>query len=232
MKKFRDFLSRPAVTATLLALALVLLSGSTLGGARAALNIQSRDYQARVNVSNINVELLENGVPKKGSDALLQDLLTRHGDDKLLAGKKYSEKLSVKNTGTVNEYVRVSVYKYWLDSNGEKTPDLDSKWIELGFVTNNGWSIDDESTTEERTVLYYAPLLESGQESNPFLESITIDEDTVKQVKKDERQEGNVTIIEWTYLYNDYKFCISVYVDGVQNHHMEEAKVSAWGVNK
>ena len=91
MKKFRDFLSRPAVTATLLALALVLLGGSTIGGTRAALTIQSKDYQARVNVSNIDVALLENGTVKEGSNVLLQDLLKRHGDTKLIAGKKYEE---------------------------------------------------------------------------------------------------------------------------------------------
>ena len=232
MKKFRDFLSRPAVTATLLALALVLLGGSTIGGTRAALTIQSKDYQARVNVSNIDVALLENGTVKEGSNVLLQDLLKRHGDTKLIAGKKYEEELSVKNTGTVNEYVRVSVYKYWLTPSGEKTPELDSKWIELGFVTDNGWSIDEDSTTEERTVLYYAPLLESGNESTPFLESITINKDTVKQMTREERVEGNVTVVEWTYFYNGYQFCISVYVDGVQNHHVGEAKVSAWGVNR
>ena len=37
MKRIRDFLSRPTVTIALFALALVLLGGSTLGGARAAL---------------------------------------------------------------------------------------------------------------------------------------------------------------------------------------------------
>ena len=48
MKKFRDFLGRPTVTAVLLALALVLLGGSTIGGTRAALTIQSRDYNSHV----------------------------------------------------------------------------------------------------------------------------------------------------------------------------------------
>lgn len=249
MKKFRDFLSRPAVTATLLALALVLLSGSTLGGARAALTIQSRNYNSHVELYDLGVALQEsndNGSnwktvatyakPRNNNNALMQNLLG--SDSKLIAGKKYPEMLRVYNmpkaggTQAIDEYVRVAVYKYWLDPSGNKTPALDSEWIKLEFVTGNGWSIDDSSSTEERTVLYYSPVLAGGTASAPFLKSVTIDEKATKAVTKTETQEGNVTVITWTYDYNGYQFCLDVYVDAVQTHNVSDAKTSAWGVVK
>ena len=248
MKKFRDFLSRPAVTATLLALALVLLSGSTLGGARAALTIQSRNYNSHVELYDLGVALQESNdgsnwttvatyaKPRNNNNVLMKNVLG--ADPKLIAGKKYPEMLRVYNmpkaggTQAIDEYVRVAVYKYWLDPSGNKTPALDSEWIKLEFATGNGWSIDDSSSTEERTVLYYSPILAGGTASTPFLNSITIDKDTVKQMTRTESQVGNVTVITWTYDYNGYQFCLDVYVDAVQTHNVSDAKTSAWGVNK
>jgi hypothetical protein len=138
----------------------------------------------------------------------------------------------VRNSGNINEYVRVSVYKYWLDPDGNKTAELNSDWIKLGFVTDNGWSIDADSTTEERTVLYFANYIEPGKDTTPFMDSITINEAATKRITKTEVVEDNVTKISWTYDYNGYSFCIEVYVDGVQDHNVAAAKTSAWGVNK
>lgn len=242
MKKFRDFLGRPTVTAVLLALALVLLGGSTIGGTRAALTFESQIHDSRMKLDNIGVVLMENGNPVEGTDKLLKDLLARNGNDpQPKIGKKYSESLTVKNTGTIDEYVRVTVYKYWIDKTGKKSAEMDANWIELGFVTGAGWTIDGSdpktgkftgSTTEERTVLYYSSPLSPGQESSPFLDSITIKEEPTHKVTKTESTVGGVTTITWTYDYNGAQFCLEAHVDGVQTHSAGYAKISAWGVNK
>ena len=52
------------------------------------------------------------------------------------------------------------------------------------------------------------------------------------KITKTEVIEDNVKKISWTYDYNGKQFCIEVYVDGVQEHNIADAKVSAWGVNK
>ena len=49
------------VTSVLLSASAVLLIGSTVGSARAALTYYSENYGAQVTVSNIGVSLLENG---------------------------------------------------------------------------------------------------------------------------------------------------------------------------
>ena len=232
MKKFRELISRPSVTAALFALALVLLGGSTVGGARAALTVESQLYNSQVQTYNIDVSLVEGNAEDgswtevDGKNALFSNLLG--SDSSLKIGKKYAESLAVKNTGDIAEYVRVSVYKYWLDENGNKFPEMESGWIDLGFVTGAGWTIDEASSTEERTVLYYAdPLDPQTGMSTPFLESIAIAEDAARTVIQ-----SKGSVITTTYFYNGKSFCVEVHVDGVQTHSADKAKLSAWGVNK
>ena len=231
MKKFREFLSRPAVTIALLVLALALLTGSTLGGVRAALTDESEYFNTEVATAQLGVQVYENGAKAEGSKVLLKDLLERAGDTKLKAGKKYAELLSAYNSGNADEYVRAIVYKYWLDEKGEKYPDMDSKWIILEFG-QEGWTIDEDSSTEERTILYYSEILAPGEESDPFVTGITINDAATRVVSSTETDENGVTTITTSYVYNGKSFCIDVYVDGVQTHSVDEAKTSAWGVNK
>ena len=240
MKKFREFLSKPAVTAVLFALALLLLGGSAVGGARAALNITSEFYNSQVEVLDIGIAIVEkqNDGSMKAvvGDGVLMGSKSEFGveiakDKKLYAGKKYPEVLAVKNTADINEYVRVSVFKYWVDENNNKFPEMDSKWIDLRFVTGNGWTIDDSSSTEERTILYYTNMLAPGDTSTPFLDGIVISPEATRVVERVDVN-GDVTIYKWSYVYNGKQFCIEVIADSVQDHNSEQAKISAWGVNK
>lgn len=240
MKKFRDFLSKPAVTAVLFALALLLLGSGTVGGARAALNIQSEYYNSEVELYDIGVALIEKQADDSfkvvaGKNALMGETsqigAAIKADGKLLPGKTYSEVLAVRNTAEINEYVRVSVFKYWQDANGNKIPEMDSKWIKLGFVTGNGWTIDTSSTTEERTMLYYGTDIAPGMDTTPFLSTVTIDDTVLTKVSQSTSVENGVTVIRTTYIYNGNRFCIEVLVDGVQDHNADQAKLSAWGVN-
>lgn len=241
MKKFREFLSKPAVTAVLFALALLLLGSGTVGGARAALNIQSEYYNSEVELNDIGVALIEKQADDSfkvvaGKNALMGETsqigAAIKADGKLLPGKTYSEVLAVRNTAEINEYVRVSVFKYWQDANGNKIPEMDSKWIKLGFVTGNGWTIDNSSTTEERTMLYYGTDIAPGMDTTPFLSTVTIDDTVLTKVSQSTSVEKGVTVIRTTYIYNGNRFCIDVIVDSVQDHNAEQAKISAWGVNK
>ena len=240
MKKFREFLSKPAVTAVLFALALLLLGSSTVAGARAALNIQSEYYNSEVELYDIGVALIEKQADDSfkvvaGKNALMGETsqigAAIKADGKLLPGKTYSEVLAVRNTAEINEYVRVSVFKYWQDANGNKVPEMDSKWIKLGFVTGNGWTIDKSSTTEERTMLYYGTDIAPGTDTTPFLSTVTIDDTVLTKVSQSTSVENGVTVIRTTYIYNGNRFCIEVLVDGVQDHNADQAKLSAWGVN-
>ena len=226
MAKFRQFLSKPIVTAILLVLALALLGGGTVDSARAALNLRSEFYDSEVKLPTIGVQLLENGKAVSGKEALLTGFL---GDKMLLPGKTYEEKLAVANNGTIDEFVRVTVLKYWLDPKGDKSPAMDSQWIKLGFVTDGVWTIDKSSSTEERTVLYYGSALKVGETSTLFMNSVTIDGKVAEKVTQEKTVNGSLTTITTTYDYDGYKFCIKATVDSVQTHNAQDAVKSAWG---
>ena len=247
MKKIREFLSKPAVTAVLFALALLLLGSSTVAGARAALNIQSEYYNSEVEVLDIGLAVVEEQtdgsyVEKYGKDHPLMDENSPMGqiiksDKKLLPGKTYPEKLAILNTGEIDEYVRVSVFRYWLDEDGKKFADMNSDWIEIHFLDGGKWTIDQESSyqgnsnVEERTVLYYSDPIAHGEMTEPFMDSVTINNVILTKVTQESHKEGNLTVITTTFVYNGKQFCIEVLADGVQDHNSDQAKLSAWGVN-
>ncbi|MBR0482331.1 MAG: hypothetical protein IJJ48_07665 [Firmicutes bacterium] len=232
MKKMRKLFKKPAVTIGLLVIAVALLLGSSISGIRAELVLESEDYKSQVKLSSVKVALIENGEQVAKDGALLSDLLERAEDTKLHIGKKYDENLRVKNTGTADEYVRVTVYKYWIDEEGKKFPEIDSAYIVPGFVTGEGWTIDEDSVTEERTVLYYSEILKPGDLSTPFMESIKVDDAITVLVDQTTTTANGVTTITTTFRYNGKSICLEVYADAVQTHSENEAKTSAWGVAK
>ncbi len=232
MKK-RSLKKTPLV---LLALSVTLLLASTVGSTRAALTYYSENFSAEVTVSNIGVTLMENGKAvgyrnyvsngawDESKGALLENMLEE--DEKITLGKDYEEKLSVQNSGSIDNYVRVTLRKSWQDEEGKKT-ELSPELIELEVLEGSGWLIDESASTEERTVLYYTNVLPVGAETPAFTESISINPMVGTKVIK--TVEGDVVTYE--HEYNGYKFVVEADVDAVQTHNAADAIKSAWGVD-
>lgn len=240
---------QPAGIGILFAAACTLLLGSSIGGARAALTYYSDTYTSRVQMFDIGVTLQENGAPVAWRDynsaangtwdeqegMLLQDLL--QGEEALKIGKVYPEELKVRNSGTINQYVRVSIYRYWTDAEGTRRTDLSPELIDLNLINlETDWILDEEASTKERTVLYYRRLLsaqdETGQsvsETVPFADTLTIDKKILTKVTQDKKVNGSYTNITTTYDYDDMQFHLEVQTDAVQEHNAEDAIWSAWG---
>lgn len=249
-------------TVALAVAAIVLLTFSSFQGTRAALTYYSDEYKGEVSMRNIGITLLENGNAvdvrngyngegstqtwnTSGDQTLLKDMLDQT-DGNLLIGKKYDEKLTVKNSAEINQFVFVSVYKRWVkpvkgadgkdqkDSDGNTVyePDtfLDPALIELEFVTDNGWHIIKDKTTAERTVLYYDKSLASGEETPELLKSITINADVAGEAVTTETTIGNKTYYKTTYEYNGTKFILEAEAQALQTHNAEEAILSSWGL--
>ena len=240
MKRIKRFIKSPAATMISFFLAVGLLLFSTIGGARAALTYFSDTYVSRVQTSNIGVTLLDNGreIAKRdynetsdgtwdeSTGVLLANLLAK--DEKFAVGKKYKEELSVKNSGTIDQYVRVSVFRYWLKDE-KKDRTLSPELIGLNLVNVGGdWLLDETSTTEERIVLYYSKLLKAGETSSLFADSIKIDNMIATKVTQ-VPVEGKKNTIRTVYDYDGMQFCVEAKVDAVQNHNAEDAIWSAWG---
>ena len=236
MKGWKKVLSKPSVTAGAFVMAAGLLLFSGVGGARAALNYYSETYSGRVQLQDIGVTLTENGenvswrnYTEDGSwdqntGTLLTNLLAE--GESVNPGQKYDEVLAVKNTGTINQYVRVSVYKYWLDADGNKMQNVSPDLIDL-HLTENGWIVDENSSTPERTVLYYTKALPVGETTPALSDTIRVNESIAQDVTK--QVDGNT--IRYTYKYDGYSFHVDAEVDAVQTHNAQEAIKSAWGVD-
>lgn len=242
MKRLKRFIKSPTATMLAFLLAVGLLLFSTIGGARAALTYFSDTYVSRVQMSNIGVTLLENGnaISKrdynKTSDGtwdestgvLLANMLEKGEEFKV--GKKYKEELNVQNSGTIDQYVRVSIYKYWVKKD-DKQQTLSPGLIDLNLVNvGSDWILDKTSSTDERTVLYYSKLLKEGETTSLFADSIKVDKMVASKVTETIiKEEGNKKTIKTTYDYDGMQFCVEAKVDAVQNHNAEDAIWSAWG---
>lgn len=236
----------PIVTAVLFAAAVAMLLGSSIGGTRAALTYYSETYTSRIQMYDIGVSLMENdkevswrdyssagdGTWNEHTGELLENMLPE--GEELTLGKKYQEELKVRNTGTINQYVRVSIYKYWLDPSGNKLRDLSPDLIDLNLVnTGTDWIEDEGARTKERTVLYYNKLLyaegQGASETPLFADALTIDGSIADKVSQETRKDGNYTTIITTYDYDGVSFRIEAQVDAVQEHNAQDAIWSAWG---
>ena len=242
MEKIKRWITSPQATAAAFILAVVLLMFSSVGGARAALTYYSENYATRVQMDNIGVSLLENGRKiswrdygrdsngtwEENTGALLEQMLAE--GETLKIGKRYAEELAVSNSGTIGQYVRVSVYKYWLDKNGNKMRDLSPDLIRLNLANvGSEWLVDESASTPERTVLYYSKMLGTGETSPVFADSLAIDDMIASKVTQTEEKKGGYTKISTVYDYDGVQFCLEAKVDAVQEHNAEDAIWSAWG---
>ena len=234
-KKKKSFPKKPALVLTAAAL---LLVGSTVGSTRAALTYYSENYSAQMNMQSIGVSLLENDKVVSSRDyvsnnewkgtsegTLLTNLLGK--DETFTPGKKYNEAISVKNSGTIDTFVRVIITKSWQDEEGNKNTTLSPDLIELNFLTDNGWQIAKDQSTTERTVLYYTKAVAAGDSTPALSDTIRIKPSIAKDVTK--HVDGNT--ITYTYKYNGYTFHLDAEVDAVQTHNAKDAIKSAWGVD-
>ena len=219
----------------------ILLLVSTVGGARAALTIKSDEYEAEFSMYHIGITLNENDEPRvwrnyrdeawhvdAGSYNKTARLLT--GIEEFSFGTTYPEKLTVTNSGAIDEYVRVTIRRYWLDKDGNKLTALKPDMIDLHLTEDSGWIRDETMDDPERIVLYYTKPLAPGETSPAITDTLTVSGDVKKAVTqtKTEDADGH-TVVTNVYTYDGASFCIDVEADGVQTHNAEDAVSSAWG---
>ena len=232
----------PLAAFALLTAAVVLLAVSGTQTARAALTYFSQDYAAQVQMYDIGVTLTENGqdvswrnytqrddVWNQNTGVLLENLLPE--GEQLQLGRTYPEEIAVRNTGSIDQYVRVKLYTYWTNADGSKNTELSPDWIDLHLTTDNGWVEDTAARTAERRVLYYTDILPTGAQAPALSDTLTInDQLAVKAAETQTTNENGQTVITTTYDYDGVQFNIEAEVDAVQTHNAEDAILSAWGV--
>ena len=260
----KKILRSPVVTGLLFLLAVVLLFAGSMGGTQAALQVFSEDYISAFDLKHIGITLYENGTAvsfrnygdaaasgfteEQDGNLVLKDL---DGDTAFQIGKKYPFKIWCENSGTIEQYLRVIIHKYWvevgkdeeldqngwfhgLSSNTRKLLDNEKHnpaTIRLGYNGSEGyntsaWVKDPNSSTDEREIYYYIGKLPVGGKTAPLFDTLWIDPSVAKTVVK--TVNGNVTT--YTYAYDGYGFVVQAETDAVQTHHARAAIRSAWGL--
>ncbi len=238
--KIKSFLLRPVF---LLSASGLLLAMSALGSAQAALTYYSENYRAGVNISSIGVSLMENGERisyrdyndsqwDEGTGKLLQHLAGGGEENKIIPGKAYEERLSVRNSGQIDSYVRVIIYKDWQDPEGHRDTGLSPELIDLHLPLNEGWILDEKASTRERAVLYYTKILPAQADSPALSDTLKISGDIAKEAAESVTEDGEgYKTITTRYAYEGYQFNLTAEVDAVQTHNAQDAIKSAWGVD-
>ena len=237
----------------------ILLVFTTVGGINAELQTLSDEYNSEFAMKDIGITLQEKG-EKDGSfiDVGWRDYKIEnnngkwrngnyplfHSIDTIEFGRKYSEQFRVLNSGTIDEYVRVKIYKYWIDGNNKKNYQLDPAKIVLKLNDvelkdlsgeNNGWVVDKNETTVERITMYYTMPIKHDEATGLFADSLTIDSsvgEMTKNVVKQETIDGvTYTTYSFTGKYNGNYFCVEMEADAIQTHNVDKAVKSVWGRN-
>ncbi len=229
MRKRRKHSRLHKSTIALFAVAGVLLAGSAIGSTRAALTYYSDYYSAQLGTQEIGTALLENGsdVTSEEGGVLLGDMQ----DMKIDLGKKYQEELAVTNTGDIDQYVRVRIYKSWTDKEGRKDPTLSPSYIDLNMNPQGGWLEDEAAATAERSVWYYTKPLAPEEVTSLLTDTVRIDQQVASKVKTETEIVDGKQVTTTVYAYDGYTFHVKAEVDAVQNHNAADAIKSAWGVD-
>lgn len=260
MKKKVKFSKR---TTALIVAAVLLLAGGGVAGTRAALNIQSEYYRAEFYLNHLQVHLYENGddvceraghknnldVHDKAVGELAYELKYRHphGGDETLGsvepGKAYKEVVQAKNGSDIDEFVRVTIRKYWMekdeDGNLVKSSALNPDRIKLyygkeGEYNSKYWTLNTKENkgSKETSTYYYKTDLSSGELSKPLFDTLKIDATIADfgEIKTTESKEGNKTVYTYEYQYDGCVFYIEADVQAIQTHNVNDAIRSQWGV--
>ena len=194
----------------------LMLSFTTVQGARAALNEKSDNYDSTLTMKTIGV-----GVVDKEENVIDTVLNV----DNMSLGTPMETYAAVKNTGEIEEYVRVVVYKYWT-TNGEKDITLDPSYITL-LSNSSKWIEDTSAQTKERSIFYYSEPLGSEEVTESFLDGILVSSD-IKKCATAVKDGNKITV---TYDYDGKGIQLEIEADGVQAHNYLDAAKSAWGVD-
>ncbi len=197
------------------------------------IDFQKGEYDTRKVGSNnkCRIDIVEDGESLdilNGKD-FFANIILSEADNKIKVGKKYTKHVSIKNIGEMDVYTRFMISKKWLDQDGNEQTDASADTIEVQ-LSNNGWFIDESSSTPDRIVVYYPKIVKAG-ETIPFMESIKINEE-INKIAKEERIDGaEGTTIYTERVYDNCKVNIEINVDAIQTHEAVYAIKNTWGVD-
>ena len=220
-----------ASTALVLAAVLLFAAGTVLAATDSP-DILGNDYNAEIDMADVDIKLLENG----GDPVMFESepALGEVPEGKIQPGRVYNEKLQARNTGKYDAVVRMIVKTYWRNAGMRRDPKMDLELIELTYgnkaYNDAVWTLNDEETTAESKTYYLKKILGAGETSEPLVDRLRLNNKVLEEKNVKTEQKGNKTVYTYEYKYNSYILCLEADCQALQTHNANEAIVSAWGV--
>lgn len=243
-------------TLALLAAAMLLFGAGGATATRAALNIQSDYYVAHFYLNHLQVHLLENGKDVCGGknnldgSSKITGVLGRGLDSfnestglgVAEPGKLYESRIAAKNGNNVDEFVRLTIRKYWVekepaaDGSLVKAAKMNPEWIHLTYNgsedgNTGAWAENKAEATDESRTFYYKSVLPANATTADLFNQIRIDGKLAELGKTTTHVEDGKTIFTYEYKYDGYSFRIEADVQAIQTHNINQAIKSQWGVD-
>lgn len=192
-----------------LGIAICLLVVSIIGGSIAYFRADS-DAKNTISAGNLGVELkLDNGVDEQ--HVKNNGLLTSGA----MPGTKIAYPVYAHNDGDYASYIRVTLTRYWENSQGEKNFDADASMINLIMNDEENWIIDDTDENREVVYLYYKKPISKGMSTGHIVEAIQIG-------NIDSKDQG---------LYSNLQAKVDVEVEAIQKAAAKDAMLAEWGMD-
>ena len=225
MKKF----TKRSLTILVAGLVLILAGATTFALSASGLLFES-EYKAEFYMNHLQIHLTENGIDVCESKE--PGTLALNGN--IDPGKVYEEEIAARNGQDIPVYARMTVRKYWVDSEGKKATDLSPDMIKLTYegeeYNTSAWKENpDERTSESRTYYYLSQIPASG-DSEQLFNRLSIDSAVLDDVTENSTEKDGVTTYTYTYKYDGYTFMIEADVQAIQTHNANDAIKSQWGI--
>ena len=156
----------------------------------------------------------------------------------VIPGKKYEERIAARNGSDINEYVRLTVKKYWVDSDKNKDTKMDPELIKLSYggkaYNSSAWAVNSKEHSAESDTYYLRNMLSGGETSADLFDTLQIDAavyDLGDVKTTTTHTDTNKTVITYEYDYDDFTFYIEADVQAIQTHNVNDAIGSLWGVS-
>jgi len=187
----------------LIIVGLILIGVGVTGGTYTYFRTESSPAQNQVNTKSLELALV--------GDVETEGIVYT---DELVPGGIIKKEVAVQNTKDLPMYVRVVLYKYWMDVNEERTKaNKDYQAITEDIYicgTTSDWIIG-EGDEDEQLILYYKKVLQPGETTSSFMKSIELTDAF-----------GNTL--------ENRGIGIEIEANGVQIYSAQEAMMSEWGV--
>ena len=191
----------------LMSIAIGLLAVSIIGGSIAYFRADS-EAKNQITAGNLGVELQFND---DNLDNIVNNGLVVSG---AMPGDVFEYPLQAYNDGDFDQYVRITLTKYWEDGNGQKSFDADASKIELD-LNNDEWIVDDSDVNNEVIYCYYKKPVSAKTTTSQVTDSIAI---------------GDLTN-EDRDLYMALQLKVDVEVDAIQKVAAQDAILAEWGLD-